>query len=34
VSEFKKLIHTYKEGDGIDLLINRMNAGYVVIHLA
>jgi len=36
VGQFKKLIHTYKKekGDGIDLLVKRMNAGYVVVHLA
>ena len=34
VGQFKKLIHTYKNGDGIDLLVKRMNAGYVVVHLA
>jgi serine protease Do len=34
VGEFKKLIHAYKEGEGIDLLVKRMNAGYVVVHLA
>jgi serine protease Do len=34
VGEFKKLIHTHKNGDGIDLLVKRMNAGYVVVHLA
>jgi len=34
VGEFKKLIHTDQKGNGIDLLVKRMNAGYVVIHLA
>ena len=34
VGEFKKLIHTSQKGDGIDLLVKRMNAGYVVVHLA
>ena len=32
--ELKKLIHSYKDGEGIDLLVKRMNAGYVVVHLA
>jgi serine protease Do len=32
--EFKKLIHRYKDGQGIDLLVKRMKAGYVVVHLA
>jgi serine protease Do len=34
VMEFKKLIHTSSKADGLDLLVKRMNAGYVVIHLA
>jgi serine protease Do len=34
VGEFKKLIHSYKDGEGIDLLVKRMSAGYVVVHLA
>jgi serine protease Do len=34
VGEFKKLIRTSQKGDGIDLLVKRMNAGYVVVHLA
>jgi serine protease Do len=34
VGEFKKLIHSNKKGEGIDLLVKRMNAGYVVVHLA
>jgi serine protease Do len=34
VSDFKKLIRNYKNADGIALLVKRMNAGYVVIHLA
>jgi serine protease Do len=34
VNEFKKLIHTSKKAEGIDLLVKRLNAGYVVIHLA
>jgi serine protease Do len=34
VNEFKKLIHTSKKAEGIDLLVKRLNAGYVVVHLA
>jgi serine protease Do len=34
VGEFKKLIRSNKKGEVIDLLVKRMNAGYVVIHLA
>ena len=34
VSEFKKLIQSDRDVDGIDLLVKRMQAGYVVIHLA
>jgi serine protease Do len=34
VGQFKKLIRTSQEEDGIDLLVKRMNAGYVVVHLA
>jgi serine protease Do len=34
VKNFKNLIGQYKNGDGIDLLIKRMNAGLLVIHLA
>ena len=34
VNDFKKLIHKTKVADGINLLVKRMNAGYVVIHLA
>ena len=34
VSDFKKLMKNHKKADGIDLLVKRMNAGYVVIHLA
>jgi serine protease Do len=33
-SDFKKMVHNKKTGDGVDLLVKRMNAGYVVIHLA
>jgi len=32
--DFKKLFHKHNTGDGVDLLVKRMNAGYVVIHLA
>jgi serine protease Do len=32
--EFQKLIHRQNAADGVDLLVKRMNAGYVVIHLA
>jgi serine protease Do len=34
VKDFKKLIDKYKNGDGISLLIKRMNAGLLVIRLA
>ena len=34
VSDFIKLIQNDKNANGIDLLVKRMNAGYVVIHLA
>lgn len=34
VGEFKKMIHTHKKSEGINLLVKRMNAGYVVVHLA
>lgn len=33
-SDFKKLLYQHKKGDGISLLIKRMNAGIMVIHLA
>ena len=33
-SDLKKLIHKNNNGDGVDLLVKRMNAGYVVIHMA
>jgi serine protease Do len=33
VGEFKKLIQSNRGVDGIDLLVKRMQAGYVVIHL-
>ena len=33
-NNFKKLISQSKKGDGINLLVKRMNAGFVVIHLA
>jgi serine protease Do len=32
--DFKKLIHQHNNADGINLLIKRLNAGYIVIHLA
>jgi serine protease Do len=34
VGQFKELIHTDQKGEGIDLLVKRLNAGYMVIHLA
>ena len=34
VGQFKELIHAYQKGEEIDLLVKRMNAGYVVVHLA
>jgi len=34
VKDFKKLINQYKGGDGIRLLVQRMNAGLMVIRLA
>ena len=34
VMDFKKLIDQHKNGDGINLLVKRMNAGLMVIHLA
>jgi serine protease Do len=34
VKDFKILIHQYKQADGINLLVKRMNAGLMVIHLA
>ena len=34
VKDFKKLIDQHKNGDGINLLVKRMNAGLMVIHLA
>ena len=34
VGQFKELIRTSQKGDRIDLLVKRMNAGYVVVHLA
>ena len=34
VSDFKKLIKNGKDADGIDLLVKRLHAGYVVVHLA
>ena len=34
VSEFKKLMQKDKGVNGIDLLVKRLQSGYVVIHLA
>jgi serine protease Do len=34
VKDFKNLIDQHKKGDGINLLVKRMNAGLMVIHLA
>jgi serine protease Do len=34
VQDFKKLIDQHKKGKGINLLVKRMNAGLMVIHLA
>ena len=34
VKDFKSLIDQYKKADGINLLVKRMNAGLMVIHLA
>jgi len=34
VKDFKNLIDQHKEGDGINLLVKRMNGGLMVIHLA
>ena len=34
VKDFKNLIDQHQKGDGIDLLIKRMNGGLMVIHLA
>ena len=34
VNDFKKLMKNDKGADGIDLLIKRLQAGYVVVHLA
>ena len=34
VSQFKRLLDQNKKGDGIKLLVKRMNAGLLVIHLA
>jgi serine protease Do len=32
-SDFKKMIYSKDSADGVDLLVKRLNAGYVVIHL-
>jgi len=34
VKDFKNLIDQHKKGDGINLLVKRMNSGLIVIHLA
>jgi S1-C subfamily serine protease len=34
VSDFKSAIDQHKKSGGVDLLIKRMNAGVMVIHLA
>ena len=34
VTDFKNLIDQHKKGDGINLLVKRLNAGLMVIHLA
>ena len=34
VKDFKNLIDHHKKGEGINLLVKRMNAGLMVIHLA
>ncbi|MGD8963745.1 MAG: trypsin-like peptidase domain-containing protein [Desulfobacterales bacterium] len=34
ISDFKKLLKNHKTAEELDLLVKRMNAGYVVIHLA
>jgi len=34
VKDFRNLIDQHKKGDGINLLVKRMNAGLMVIHLA
>jgi hypothetical protein len=34
VTQFKKLLDQNKSGDGIKLLVKRLNAGLLVIHLA
>ena len=34
VKDFKNLIDQHKKGDGINLLVKRMNGGLMVIHLA
>jgi serine protease Do len=34
VKEFKNLIDQHKKGDGVNLLVKRMNGGLMVIHLA
>jgi serine protease Do len=34
VQDFKNLIDQHKKGNGVNLLVKRMNAGLMVIHLA
>ena len=34
IKDFKRLIDQYKKGDGINLLVKKMNGGLTVIHLA
>jgi hypothetical protein len=34
VKDFKNLLDQHKNGDGINLLVKRMNAGLMVIHPA
>jgi serine protease Do len=34
VKDFKNLIDQHKKGDGVDLLVKRMNGGLMVIRLA
>jgi hypothetical protein len=34
VKDFKNLIDQHQKGDGVDLLVKRMNSGLMVIRLA
>ncbi|MEE4600288.1 MAG: PDZ domain-containing protein, partial [Desulfobacteraceae bacterium] len=34
VKDFKKLIDQHQKGEGVDLLVKRMNSGLMVIRLA